>query len=341
MGVSESSLAATLPDVPWKLSRTVLPEIQPRRIDGSFASFTVLPSNVDAAESAMLFASGLLAFVATCGPSGWGKTHLLEAASHKIRSELGLNRVRTLNAVDWVGGSRSSEPHLPLVLDNVQDVLTKTRSRLQLRLALERRVRAGRPTMLAFTDDSTPRGLRSLLPAYRDWRVACIAAPTGAEREVVVSQLAASEGLALSETLRKVLATRLEGNGRTLIGAVKRLRLEQAQWLDAHSTLKACGVLNPFFASNASWDLREHILSVAKSLPAFERGGIDPSEIAIFGMLRVAELCEADIARFMGVEPAKAYTIACRVESRRKKEEHLSSLLARFVDRAVDSLLAN
>ena len=80
-------------------------------------------------------------------------------------------------------------------------------------------------------------------------------------------------------------------------------------------TLRACGVLNPFFADNSSWDLRDHIASCAQEFPS-ECLSIQWEDLAIFAMLRIALLAEADVAQYFQIKPAAAYTRGIRFEER-------------------------
>lgn len=307
--------------------------------DHTFESIAVLQSNVRAIESAFRFSNGINPFVAIIGPSGWGKTHILQAASRHFRIDLGNPHVPVISAIDWLADARLRSFSGPLILDNAQDLIQRTRSRIQLQLTLERRVRSGKPTMMAFTESKLTRGIRSTLPNFRDWVVAVVKPPTVPEREKIVRKMAESEGLILSDTLIKLFASKLEGNGRTLIGALKRLRLtQQTIWLDPHATLKACGILNPFFATNSGWDLREHVGDIAKSLAPDERGKVVPFDLALHTMLRVADLGETNVAKFFRIEPAKAYSYAQRFASRVESDPDARAIADRFIDRVVDTL---
>ncbi len=309
--------------------------------DSAFAKFAVVPSNIGAAEAATRFASGLQTFVAIVGPSGWGKSHLLEAAAARLRCLLGQRDVLAMSAVDWVAGVRGHSPQAPLILDNVQDVLSKTRSRLRLRLALERRVRAGRPTLLAFTESSPNGWVRQALPQTRAWSIVTISPPRAAEREVVVLQMAGALGLVLSDTLRRLLAWRLDGNGRTLLGALRRLRARGAVWLDGVSTLRACGLLNPFFVGDANWDLRDAIHDVARSLSVPGERGMDERDLAVCGMLHFAELSETDVARYLGMHPGEAYHRALAAGNRLRALDDGGLWERRFVEKVLEGVVGN
>jgi energy-coupling factor transporter ATP-binding protein EcfA2 len=278
-----------------------------------FESFCPLSSNAMALESTTLFANRAASFVALVGPSGCGKTHLLEAASTALQSEF-LDSAQVMDAAAWALNPGRRDAAAPLILDNVQDAMERGRVRLQLRPALERRIRAGRPTLLSFTASRQSRTLRSNLPNFKDWIICGLQEPTDGERELLVRHLASQHGVALSEMLVWLIAHRMQGSASSLVGALKRLRLGQTEWSDPAMTLRACGVLKPFFSDNCSWDLREHIVSCACQ---FESEALSSRDaLAMFTMLRVAFLPEDDIAHFFEVEPAAVYTAAVEFEQR-------------------------
>lgn len=319
------------------LVRPRLSEVVSCPTEKGFDSFAVVNSNVRAMESVMRFASGHHTMVAIIGPSGWGKSHLLEAAAATIRAE-SFHTCHVLTAVDWIGNLRSRNPNGPLILDNVQDVIQKHRSRVTFEMALERRVRAGKPTLLSFTETKLTRSIRSTLRGTNEWMVATIKAPAGKERLKVVERMAVSEGLGISSTLAKILANRVQGNGRTLSGALKRLKLHDSQWKGSHSTLRALGILNLFLASNSDWDLREHIAECAKSLPSDKRAEAVPFDLALHTMLRVALLSEAEVAKFFRIEPAKAYSYSCRFSQKMAASDAVNQVADEFVHRVVATL---
>ncbi len=308
------------------------------RANRSFASLAPLPSNVEAVEAALLFSAGLRPLVALVGPSGWGKSHLLDAVAYRLSQE-GI-RAEPMGATDFLIGGARCDPGMPLLLDDAQEVLGKPRHRLMLRLALERRVRAGRRTIMAFTLSGPTRPVKAFLPASRDWAVVTMDAPRPQERAPLLNQMAAAEGLSLSPALARVLATSMQGNGRTLCGALKRLRLAGTDWLDARSTLRACGVLDPFFADNSGWDLKMKIRKAAEAHRArFSR--VSATDLALYTMLREAGLGEADVARFMSLEPAEAYLRASRFEKEAHADATVAAYVRQFVDIVVETLAAD
>lgn len=280
-----------------------------------FRSIASLPSNVEAIEASMLFSAGLENLVAIVGPSGWGKTHLLNAAVERMRNEYGFDGLSVCNAMDWLDSASRYPSFLPVVLDNVQACLASTKSRQALRMALERRTRGYRPTLLSFTASSAGRAIRCALPQVREWSICTIKAPIPAERKAVIEHMCKTEGLSVSHTLVNLAAHKMQGNGRTYLGAVKRLKLQQSRWLTVQETLRGCGILNPFLSDNSSWDLREHIHRIV-----LDRSQItaliprEPIAVSAYLMLREAWLCESEIADYLKVEPKHVYAMALSTE---------------------------
>lgn len=302
-----------------------------------FASLAGVPSNVDAVEAALTFAGGVSPFAALVGPTGWGKTHLMEAVAGHVQKEEGCV-VPIHNAMEWAITPHGVHSREPLLLDNVQDALVRPKVRQGIRSALEKRVRAGLPTMLSFTANRPTRPLKSLLPSCQDWIVANIKAPDPRERMVVISQISSAEGVAISQGLARLLAYKMRGNGRTLVGALKRIRLYGSTWLDSRATLKACGILDPFFVDNSGWDLKEQIYRISQQ-GDFKHGRANAADMAIFTMLREACLSEIDIAHFLGIEPSGVYQRSAKFEGQASLSEPVRAELNTFIEAIVDSLL--
>ncbi len=303
----------------------------------TFGSLAVLPSNVGAVETALHFASGLNTFSVVVGPSGWGKTHILECVSEKLSQRLKPTPL-VMSASEWLSGTHVTDPAQPLLLDDVQELTTRPRSRIQFRLGLERRVKSGRPTMLAFTAAKRTRHLTATLPSSKDWMVGTISEPAPSERMLIIAQLAEAQGLVLSTSLTKVIAHKMRGNGRTLLGALRRLRLHGPIWSDVSGTLKACGLLEPFFADSGSWDLRGHILSTSRVFNVSQYG-VPIAELVAFTMLREAALCEVDVARSLRIEPGEAYARCARFEKQYKASEQALMAVRNFAECVVEGLV--
>ena len=314
-----------------------LSEVLFDRAERRFGSLAELPSNIEAIDAGLMFANGHNPFVSVVGPSGWGKTHLLECVANHISHEFHI-QVCILSALDWIAGHRSCNPSNPLLLDNVQDAMSRTRTRVQLQLALERRVRIGRPTMLAITSDRVTRQHLSFLPVYREWSLQEICEPTRADRSTVVRKMAATERLDLSHALLKLLANRMKGNGNTIHGALNRLKLAGQDWTSPADFLRASGVLDPFFADNSSWDLMERIREAADAAQR-QFPTIDARALSCHAMIRTAQLSELHVARFCEVGPAKARTMALAFERTHKESETHQKAYSHFLDLAVASLI--
>ena len=189
-----------------------------------------------------------------------GQAHLSRLSVRVVGARLtSLSASPTDCLKNTANGQATVDPKLPLLVDDAQDAVLRTRSKVQLKLALERRVRTGRPAMLAFTSDKLTRQHLSFLPNVREWALHEIATPKADERVFVVEQMAKFEGLQISRYIARVLASRMRGNGNTLHGAINRLRTYGRSWITPSEVLEACGILDPFFADNPDWDLKEKI----------------------------------------------------------------------------------
>ena len=302
----------------------------------SFSSLAALPSNVEAIEAALRFSAGLNPFVALVGPSGWGKTHLLNAVAQRLAHDLYV-LPEPISVSDYLANPSRTEFAGPLLLDDVQEAMGRGRMKMSLRLNLERRVKCGKPTLLAFTSPKASRALRAYLPSARDWTVANMGAAEPAERVLLLHQMSAAEGLALSPRLSKVIADHMLGNGRTLAGALKRLRLSGTNWLDSNATLRAFGLLDPFFADNGTWDLKRKVLKVAE-VTKTQFPSLSPIDLALYTMLHEAGLNEIDVAQTSGIEPAEVYLRASRFKAQLAESEGTRTCVRQFIDLVVDEL---
>lgn len=293
-----------------------------------FDSLAPLPSNVGAVEASLQFAQGRAPFVALVGPSGWGKTHLLEAVSLRLSAET-QRPLGPIGVQVWFDeGRRPASSSSRLLLDNVQEAFTKPRLSQALRMELERRARLGQPTMLAFTGDRPCRRMRALLPRWRDWSVETIGTPFAPERALVIRQIALAEGLNLGDALTHVLATRLQGNGRTLHGALTTLRLDAADWRSPKATLKALGLLAPFF-EGSPWDM---VLYLSHAVRDYADESEPLSELTAYVLLRLTGLAEVTVARELEVRPAELYARAMKYESMLQTDPARRTRLSKLIE---------
>ncbi|MBV6458588.1 MAG: Chromosomal replication initiator protein DnaA [Fimbriimonadaceae bacterium] len=273
----------------------------------TFRSFAALPSNIRAIESVLTFANGLANQVAIVGPSGWGKTHLIHAAMETLRRQSG-QRVRIYTAANFATKPPRMEVFEPLVLDDMQEVLARPRLRQSMRMMLERRVRAGRPTLLTFSAGRITRPLRSFLPYLREWNLAQIVEPDALEREIVIRHMAGLFGLQLSPIVTRVIARKIHGNARSIEGVLHRLRLIRQQWLSDRDVLSSLGVLEPYMSDSGAWELRDHLYdAILRIAPQCESGAVSVSDVAAYLMMRRVGICEREVADYFRLAPGEAH----------------------------------
>lgn len=319
--------------------RVVRPRISDvlfQRMERRFDSLASLASNCEAIDAGVRFVVGDCPFVVIVGPSGWGKTHLLESVAAKLAQD-GFPHSRVVAAADWLDGRAPVDARNHLLLDDVQDVLNRTRSRYRFRLEMERRVRVGMPTMLAITADIPSRRAISFLPNHRDWNLFEMDEPASRDKEKVVSRIAKSEGVALSDQLCRIIGTRMKGNGNTFHGSIVKLKSVQHRWQTDEDVVRACGLLNLFFADNPEWDLREKILAAAKS-SATMFVGIDACGLACYAMKEVAHLAENDVARYCGISHAKVHENSVRFQDRLSVDPVVQESFRTYMASVVKSL---
>jgi energy-coupling factor transporter ATP-binding protein EcfA2 len=290
-----------------------------------FKVIAPLHTNVKAIEAALLFATNHQPFVAILGPSGCGKTLLLCAASDYIKAH-GNTNVEFMSAEQFLKLESRIGLEKTIILDDCQDVFGKPKQCLRLRLALDRRVRGNRPTMVAFNCSSRDRRINNLLPAPRKWCLEAIGEPNLAGRIALVHHLARKERLNLSPVFTKIIGAKLLGNGRVIAGALQRLKLEKNEWTDSHQILKGCGLLDPYFADNSNWDLRHKIIRVAGDAVTKDPR-LDVIELSCFLMIHGAGLCEASVANYLDVDPTRCYQNAAEIARLVKNDASIASLV--------------
>ncbi len=309
-----------------------------RNEEVDFRSIAPLPSNVRAIEAALLFATGHQPFVALSGPSGCGKTLMLKAAQGYLRRHV-RSDVEMMTAEQFLKMEGRVSLDRVLILDDCQEVLGKPKQYLRLRVALDRRIRGGRPTLLAFTCSGRDRRMMSFLPAPRKWCHEFIAEPDTNGRTSLTQHLAKQEKINLAPAFIKIIGSRLLGNGRVISGALRRIKLEKADWTDSHQVLRGCGLLDPFFADNSNWDLRHRIARASEDIvgkePVFGSKGISKEDLACYMMIEVAGLCESAVANYLEMDPGTCYQRSQKVGRALKNDAGLS----RLVHQCVESVL--
>lgn len=285
----------------------------------------------------MSFGTGQEKLVLIVGPTGWGKTRLLEASAQTAKKVQNTN-ARVIDASTWAHFGHTLDPDQPLWLDNVHDAMNKARTRVPLQLALERRAQAKRPTMLA-ANCAGPREIARLVPNYRDWNVVRIKPPTKPERQLVVAHLAQRMGVELSESLSSILSHRLGGSARAIEGALRRLQLAGPTWTSDIEAIRACGILTPLFDDNGQWDMRTTMSeSAQKFLQTGQEPNLDERSLAIFGMRHWAHIPEVDVAHFFEATGGQIYGTVRRYRERIRNGQIHRESIDRFATYVVDRM---
>jgi hypothetical protein len=306
------------------------------RAEIAFCPLAILGSNYEAIQAAKQFTSGVERQIAIVGPSGWGKSSLLDAIAVRLGQARDQLIPRT-SAREFLRSQPRGDQSMPLVLDDVQEVLELPKAKMEMRTLLERRLRTGSPTALAFTMERENRSMLSLLPNSREWRIAPLRAARSSEWVTLIQRVAEMEQLALSADLVYILAKHLHGDGRTLAGALNRLKLSGSEWLDPRASVTALGLLDPYFADNPNWDLRMQIAKVAgQLLPSAY--GMDNFDLALYTMLHEAKLPESSISQSLGLPPHEVYRRASSVLNACRTAPETENCVTEFSRRVIMSL---
>lgn len=297
-----------------------------------FNSFSLLPSNVRAAEKAILFGANQAKLVLIVGPSGWGKTHLLKATYSLISKADRTAKPVFKNCSDRLCLFNPAEHRQPLLLDDVQACASRQRDRTMLAKTIERRIRSGHQTMLCMTAESVPIEMRQWLPYYHRWMIETIACPTAPEKRVLAAQISSQEGISIGDPLLSVLANRLSGNGLTLKGALTRLRLYGDCWVTDEQILRAWGLLNPYFLDIGTWDMHHSLWELL-----VDRLGRS-SDTAIYVMRHVCGLPEDSIARYLEKSPSEIHRASKRVAAILLKDDQAQGEMEKLLRRVVRRL---
>jgi hypothetical protein len=295
--------------------------------------FAAIPSNQAAIAALTAFSQGRRSLVALRGAAGWGTSHLLRAVAELAEAHCP-QAVQSMTAEHWLRSRSAMDRVAPgyLILDDVETALSKPRSRQLITMELERRIRAKRPTLCAIGMDSKTL---KVLPYFRLWHTVSIDPPSVEERKAVIASMCRREGLAVPEAVQSLVAKLVNGDGRSLLGAIARLRAAAGE-LDvakAHP-MRVVGLLHPYLIDNSDFDLRDLVLeSVTKTAT---RGAEKLAGIAVYAMTDVAGLCEQSVATYFGMKQGDVYRlrrqIASRISGSGSVKEHLDRALAYVTD---------
>lgn len=280
---------------------------------GAFRSMTPLPCNLTALRACKDFAVGRDYLVALVGPSGWGKTLLLQSVADWMSQEYS-QEIRVCNALDWLKDPPRPESLVPVILDDIQEAVRRPRPRHQLKTILERRVRLKRPTLVSLTAWNGTSSLASSVPFAKEWTLGMVEEPSHSEKKVVIREMADFEKLSLSPALIALMARWVNGNGCSINGALRCLSLMKSDWTGSEDVCRACGILMPFFALHEGWDPRDEVYEAVKRVQTdlgFDKK--TAKEISCYLMVGLANLGEEWVARHLRLSPSQVYSAASKV----------------------------
>lgn len=257
-----------------------------RRKFESLSSFVVGPSNCVAHKSAQLAADhpGQLSPLFIHGPTGVGKTHLLEGIwsafkkSHRGAAAIYLSAEQfTTYFLEALHGSglpnfrRKYRDVGLLIIDDVQFFAGKRATLVELLHTIDTLLRDGR--QLVFAADRSVTALKALGPelaARLSGGLACrLERPEFPTRLGIVRQIAARMGLHVPDEVQSYVASHLTTQSRELSGALKRLQA---------TSLAASRPITMVMAEEALAELIHHSGQMIR-LPDIERAVCD-----VFGL---------------------------------------------------------
>jgi chromosomal replication initiator protein len=232
---------ASLPAPDGEAGTAPIHDRAPRRRFACLESFVVGDSNCVALKTAQIVAErpGTYSPLLLYGPSGTGKTHLLEgicSAFHRQRprastvylsaEQFTTSFIEALRGTGLPNFRRKYRGVELLVVDDVQFFANKKATVGELLHTVDTLVRAGR--QVAFAADRAPAQLKMLGPeliSRLSGGIVCRLDPAEyATRLGIVAQLAAGLGIDLPHDVQAYIAQHFTAEARELAGAVKRLQ---------------------------------------------------------------------------------------------------------------------
>jgi chromosomal replication initiator protein len=221
--------------------------ISPRRRFAALEAFVVGPSNRMAHASAQMVVEepGRFSPLFVYGPTGVGKTHLLEGILIAARKRHPRIHAIYLSAeqfttyfVEALHGSglpnfrRKYRGVQLLIIDDVQFFARKTATIGELLFTMDTLIRQG--SQIVLSADRSPTELRELSPEFTARLAAGIGChvdpPDYQTRLGILRHLAAKIGFALPDDVAEFIATHLTSHARELAGALNRLDAAERIW---------------------------------------------------------------------------------------------------------------
>ncbi len=152
------------------------------------------------------------------------------------------------------------------------------------------------------------------LSGNREWATATISEPTAEERELLIREIARTDTVFLSPGSIKMIAQHLHGNGRSINGALKRLKLLKNDWSEPEDACQACGILMPYLIGADGWDPRDVVGDiVAKTLTGFGMSQSLYADLCSYLLLRVIGLSEEEVSTFLHLTPTQVFQKASQI----------------------------
>jgi len=214
--------------------------IPTRRQPLRLGDFVIGPSNRMAFAAVELAASrpGEMSPLVIHGPSGVGKTHLVEAACDRARElhpgatavclsaeQFTTAFLQALHGGGLPGFRRSCRSADVLVIDDLQFFVGKKATLLELQQTLDALLRQGRQLIFACDRelDALPELGADLLTRLRGGMVARLLPPDYDVRRGIVAAVCEKRGLTVPDDVLHYVATSMTRHARELLGAVNRL----------------------------------------------------------------------------------------------------------------------
>ncbi|HWP30754.1 MAG TPA: DnaA/Hda family protein [Fimbriimonadales bacterium] len=301
----------------------------------SFSGIAEFDSNRSALNVARAFAQGFTSFAAIVGPSGWGKTLLLHSTEKALQKRFP-GDVKRLSCSDFLSNAQLYQKTRVLILDDVQEIYHSLKNRQLFFRHLEQRIRTGKPTFLA----ASPNGLttlRSLLPSPSRWQVVTLDEPNIEEKVSAVREICHLEGIHLRPEAIRLIAKSVAGNGRSLLGALTRLKISVGNKLKRLDPLRLMGLLEPYLAEKTYAHLKElteEAISRCMNLRICKGKPKCSLMLAIYILRGVAEIGEEKVATLLDVAPGEVFRLYKQCERALKDgEPGLKNCISRCLSR--------